>query len=51
MTKDDWDEMEANDYAPRAVSAREQIVIWLVLIIGNGLSCLLLAMLAAWVIR
>jgi len=51
MTNEDWDEMEANDYASRPMSAREQVVIWLVLIVGTGLSCLLLAMLAAWVIR
>ena len=51
MTKEDWDEMEANDYASRPMSAREQVAIWLVLIVGTGLSCLLLAMLAAWVLQ
>ena len=51
MNQNDWDEMQSNDYAPRAMSAREQVAIWLVLIVGTGLSCLLLAMLAAWVMQ
>ena len=51
MNQNDWDEMQSNDYASRPMSAREQVAIWLVLIVGTGLSCLLLAMLAAWVMQ
>ena len=51
MTKDDWDEMQSNDYAPRPMSAREQIATWIVLIVGTAASCFFLAMLAAWVVR
>jgi len=51
MNQNDWDEMQSNDYAPRAMSARETIGMWLVIIGGTGVACLVLAMLAAWVMQ
>ena len=51
MTNEDWDEMEANDYAPRPTTLKETIGMWLVIIGGTGVACLILAMLAAWVVR
>ena len=51
MTNDDWDEMQSNDYAPRPTTLKETIGMWLVIIGGTGVACLVLAMLAAWVMQ
>ena len=51
MAKDDLDEMEANDYASRPTTLKETVGMWLVIIGGTGVACLVLAMLAAWVMQ